>query len=70
MDWLGFYGRVPQAKGRVQIVAAPPMDVSATDLRRRVSMGEPLDGQAPDAVAEYIHRHGLYLTAREGRTTS
>lgn len=68
-DWLGFYGRVPQAKGRVQIVAAPPMDVSATDLRRRVSMGEPLDGQAPDTVAEYIHRHGLYLTGREGRTT-
>ena len=69
-DWPGFYSRVPKAKGRVQIVTAPPVDVSATELRRRAATGEPLDGQVPDAVAEYIHEQGLYLTAREGRRAS
>ena len=66
-DWPGFYRRVPTAKGRVQIVRAPLVDVSATELRRRAEAGEPLDGQVPDAVAIYIHEQGLYLTAGEGR---
>ena len=69
-DWPGFYSRVPKAKGRVQIVTAPLVDVSATELRRRAAAGEPLNGQVPDAVAEYIHEQGLYLTAREGRKAS
>ena len=69
-DWPGFYRRVPKAKGRVQTVTAPLVDVSATELRRRAAAGEPLDGQAPDAVAEYIHEQGLYLTTREGRRAS
>ena len=69
-DWPGFYNRVPKAKDRVQIVTAPLVDVSATESRRRVAMGEPLDGQVPDAVAEYIREQGLYLTAREGRRAS
>ncbi len=69
-DWPGFYRRVPKAEGRVQIVTAPLVDVSATELRRRVAVGEPLDGQVPDAVAEYIQEQGLYLTAREGRRAS
>ena len=69
-DWPGFYSRVPQAEGRVQIVAAPAVDVSGTELRRRSSKGEPLTGQTPDAVAKYIRENGLYLKEREGRTAS
>ena len=69
-DWPGFYSRVPEAEGRVQIVAAPTVAVSATELRRRSSTGELLVGQAPDAVAQYIRQHGLYLKEREGRTAS
>jgi nicotinate-nucleotide adenylyltransferase len=55
-----FYQRVPQAQGRVQTVTAPLIDVSATELRRRAAAGEPLTGQTPDAVAEYIRENGLY----------
>lgn len=55
-----FYRRVPQAQGRVQTVTAPLIDVSATDLRRRAAAGQPLTGQTPDAVAEYIREKGLY----------
>ena len=69
-DWTGFYDRIPEAKDRVQMVTAPLVDVSATDLRRRATAGEPLEGQVPDAVAEYIRQQGLYLTAGEGRTTN
>jgi nicotinate-nucleotide adenylyltransferase len=69
-DWTGFYGRIPKAKDRVQVVTAPLVDVSATDLRSRATAGEPLEGQVPDAVAEYIRQQGLYLTAGEGRTAN
>ncbi len=69
-DWPGFYNRVPNAEGRVQMVTAPRLSVSATELRKLASAGQPLTGLVPDAVAEYIHQHGLYLTEREGRTAS
>ncbi|MCH7843937.1 MAG: nicotinate (nicotinamide) nucleotide adenylyltransferase [Chloroflexi bacterium] len=69
-DWSGFYRRVPGAEGRVQIVTAPPVDVSATELRRRASAGELLAAQTPDAVAGYIREQGLYLTTKEKRAAS
>ena len=69
-DWTGFYGRVPKAEGRVQIVTAALVDVSGTESRRRASAGEPLAGQVPAMVADYIHEQGLYLRAGEGRTAS
>ena len=67
-EWADFYRRVPQAEGRVQIVTANLVNVSGTESRRRAAAGEPLSGQVPDAVAEYIRKQGLYLSAREGRT--
>ena len=69
-DWTGFYSRIPEAKDRGQVVTAPLLDVSATDLRSRTTAGEPLEGQVPDAVAKYIRQQGLYLTAGEGRTAN
>lgn len=69
-DWAGFYGRLPAAEGRVQIVAAPAVDVSGTELRRVASEGGLLSGQVPEPVAEYIRQQGLYMTTREGRTAS
>ena len=69
-DWGSFYGRVPWAEGRVQVVTAPLVDVSATELRRRAGNGQRLTGQVSDRVAEYISEQGLYLAEREGRTAS
>ncbi|MCH7737620.1 MAG: nicotinate (nicotinamide) nucleotide adenylyltransferase [Chloroflexi bacterium] len=66
-DWPGFYSRVPEAEGKVQVITAPLVDVSGTELRRRASTGEPLTGQVPDAVGGYIREQGFYLTEREGR---
>jgi nicotinate-nucleotide adenylyltransferase len=42
------------------LVPLPMMDVSATDIRRRVSQGLPIDALVPPEVARYIAHHGLY----------
>jgi nicotinate-nucleotide adenylyltransferase len=36
------------------------LDISATEIRRRVSRGLSIRYWVPDAVAEYISAHGLY----------
>ncbi len=69
-NWDGFYERVPWAKGRVQVVTAPMVDISATKLRRQAAAGEMLTGQVPDAVAKYICKQRPYLKDWEERTES
>jgi nicotinate-nucleotide adenylyltransferase len=41
-------------------IVLPMMDISSTEVRRRVASGEPVDGLVPDAVARYIDRRHLY----------
>jgi nicotinate-nucleotide adenylyltransferase len=41
-------------------VEAPRLDVSSTDLRRRVCVGEPIDGLVPPAVQAVITERRLY----------
>ena len=43
------------------VVAAPPMGVSSTEVRRRLRAGAPVRYLVPDAVAAYIVQHSLYL---------
>ena len=45
---------------RLIIVAAPQLDIAATDLRTRVAEGRPIKYQTPEAVEHYIQEHGLY----------
>jgi nicotinate-nucleotide adenylyltransferase len=52
---------VPQSPLIAQVIEVPAIDVSATEIRRRVSGGLPIRYWVPDAVAEYIARHRLYL---------
>lgn len=44
-------------------IAIPRLDVSSSDLRRRVVEGRPVDGLVPRGVATLIERHNIY---REG----
>jgi nicotinate-nucleotide adenylyltransferase len=44
-------------------VEADTPDVSSTDIRRRVSAGESIDGLVPSSVAGHIRRHHLYVPA-------
>ena len=48
----------PQIAGSVEV---PEVDISATEIRRRVRAGLPVKYWVPDAVAEYMVRHRLYL---------
>ncbi len=43
-----------------ETLAVPAVEVSGTEIRRRVRCGESLRGLAPPAVAQYIAAHGLY----------
>ena len=45
---------------RSQVVEAPLINISATEVRKRVSLGEPIDDLVPPPVAQYIAEHGLY----------
>jgi nicotinate-nucleotide adenylyltransferase len=55
--------RVPVSDMITQVVEVPALDISATEIRRRVSRKQSIRYWVPDAVAEYIVRHRLYLDA-------
>jgi nicotinate-nucleotide adenylyltransferase len=45
---------------RVEFFAIPAVDVSSSEVRRRVAAGEPIDGLVPPAVERLIRELGLY----------
>jgi nicotinate-nucleotide adenylyltransferase len=53
--------RAPAAAEIAQIIEVPAVDISATEVRRRVASGQSIRYWVPDSVAEYIARHRLYL---------
>ena len=53
--------KVPAAPEIAQVIEVPAIDISATEIRRRVANRLPIRYWVPDAVAEYIARHRLYL---------
>lgn len=52
-----------QAAHRLVVLPLPPLAISSTLVRRRLAAGLPVDTLVPPAVAGYIARHRLYLTA-------
>ena len=44
----------------VRRIVAPPIELSACEVRAAVAAGRPIDGMVPPAVADYIRVHGLY----------
>jgi nicotinate-nucleotide adenylyltransferase len=45
---------------RDNIVEAPLIDISASDIRRRVAAGQSIDYLTPPGVCDYIRNRGLY----------
>jgi nicotinate-nucleotide adenylyltransferase len=45
---------------RVRFLEMPEVDVSASEVRRRIAAGEPIAGLVGAAVSGYIAEHGLY----------
>ncbi len=46
---------------KVEVVAAPTPDISATDIRKRVAAGKSIAGLTPEPVSQYIAAAGLYI---------
>lgn len=44
----------------IHVKEMPGIDVSATEIRERVRLGEPIDFLVPMEVVRYIRSHGLY----------
>jgi nicotinate-nucleotide adenylyltransferase len=51
---------MPRLPAHIDWVDAPLIDISATDLRRRVAEGRSIRYRVPGAVVEYIAQEGLY----------
>jgi len=51
---------LPGIQDRLWWLDAPHLEISGTDLRRRVTEGLPIRYLVPDTVEEYVRVHGLY----------
>jgi nicotinate-nucleotide adenylyltransferase len=60
IDLAALERRFPGAPPIVLLEHVPQVDVSATEVRRRVAKGRSIEGLVPPAVAAYIEAHGLY----------
>jgi len=62
LDSQALVRRLPGLEARLSLLEGPSLEISSSELRRRVAAGRPIRYQTPDAVAEYIAAHRLYRT--------
>lgn len=55
-----------QRGAQIDFLDARKMDISSTQIREQIQKGLPFERLVPQAVADYIHEHGLY-GAKTGR---
>jgi nicotinate-nucleotide adenylyltransferase len=60
LDRLEALPLTAQQMSRVHLLQDVKEDVSATDLRTRLGMGESCSAELPEAVSSYIQNNGLY----------
>ncbi|MFC2056204.1 nicotinate-nucleotide adenylyltransferase [Chloroflexota bacterium] len=53
---------IPGLSKRLIVLDKPEVDISATEIRERVTQGLSIGHLVPEPVAEYIKQHKLYLT--------
>lgn len=44
----------------IHVLQTLPMNVSSSDIRRKISAGESIEGDVPETVRTYIEKRGLY----------
>lgn len=49
-----------QRGAQIDFLDARKMDISSTQIREQIQKGLPFEWLVPQAVADYIHEHGLY----------
>ena len=66
LDQMTFGHHLPGLSARLTLLEGPGLDISSSELRRRVAAGRPIRYQTPQAVVEYIAEHGLYQPEEHG----
>jgi nicotinate-nucleotide adenylyltransferase len=56
---------VPGLAGRLILIEIEPVDISSTDIRRRLRRGLSIHGMVPQKVEDYIKKHELYVGSTE-----
>ena len=59
-DILGLEREIPGVSGKIHLVDNLLVDISSSDIRRRVREGLPISYLVPEEVEEYIKEKGLY----------
>ncbi len=60
LEWLE--SSIPGISKQVTFVEVPQVNVSASDIRRRVAQGASIRRMVPRTVEKYILDHGLYIS--------
>ena len=60
VERLGEHAVPPGPGWRFEHVTIPRLDVSSSEIRRRVAAGLPIDGLTPPCVVDFIRDEGLY----------
>lgn len=68
-DPQALFAELPAARDRILVIPGPALDISASEVRRRLSENRPIRYHLPTAVREYIEEHGLYQDAPRHDTT-
>jgi len=58
----GYEATAPPAQFSFHVLELPGLEVSSTDIRRRVGNGRPIVGLVPNDVADIVAGTGLYTT--------
>lgn len=65
IDWLAVEMRFPSIREQAVVISVPRLEISAEDLRRRVSDGRSIRYYVLPVVEEYIRERGMYLTTQD-----
>lgn len=60
-DLQGLEALIPGSSQRVVVLERPELDISASEIRKRVARGQVINGLVPEAVESYIRQHKLYM---------
>jgi nicotinate-nucleotide adenylyltransferase len=52
--------RLCAADKQPRLIQMPSVEVSSSEIRRRIAAGEPIQALVPRAVEDYLRLHGLY----------